>query len=296
MKKEKWARLGVNVDNDFEPLYVVSDDKKSYIKRLKDALGKADELLLATDEDREGESISWHVVELLKPKSSGAANRLSRDHRRGHPERARSPREIDVNLVRAQESRRILDRLFGYQLSPVLWKKVGNGLSAGRVQSVAVRLCVMRERERRAFRSAAYWDAEASFTHGGLDFAARWARLGDQRLATGQDFDSDNGELKKGSKALWLRTQTEVEEASAAWSKPWSVTSVEEKPLTRRPAPPFITATLQQEANRKLGFSARHTMRIAQRLYEGVDMTGDRIGLITYMRTDSVTLSEQGSG
>jgi DNA topoisomerase-1 len=296
LKQEKWARLGVNVDNDFEPLYVVSDDKKRYIKRLKDALGKADQLLLATDEDREGESISWHVVELLKPKVPVRRivfHEITDEAILGALE---APREIDVNLVRAQESRRILDRLFGYQLSPVLWRKVGKGLSAGRVQSVAVRLCVMRERERRAFRSAAYWDAEASFTHRGLDFAARWARFGDRRLATGQDFDSDNGELKEGSKALWLRTQTEVEEATATWSKPWSVTSVEVKPLTRRPAPPFITATLQQEANRKLGFSARHTMRVAQRLYEGIDMNGDRVGLITYMRTDSVTLSSKALG
>jgi DNA topoisomerase-1 len=293
LKKKKWARLGVNVDNDFEPLYVVSDDKKRYIKRLKEALAKADQLLLATDEDREGESISWHVVELLKPSvpvQRIVFHEITDEAILGALER---PREIDVNLVRAQESRRILDRLFGYQISPVLWKKVRTGLSAGRVQSVAVRLCVMRERERRAFRSAGYWDAEATFTRDGLKFSARLARLGDKRLANGQDFLPDSGELKEGSRALWLRSQEEVEEAAATWGRPWSVTSVEEKPLTRRPAPPFITATLQQEANRKLGFTARHTMRIAQRLYEGVDINGDREGLITYMRTDSVTLSNK---
>ncbi len=290
-KGEPWARLGVNVQQEFEPLYVVPNDKKKYIKRLKEALADADELLLATDEDREGESISWHVVEVLKPKVPVRRIAFHEITKEAILAALENPRDIDSNLVRAQESRRILDRLFGYELSPVLWKKVRSGLSAGRVQSVAVRLCVERERERRRFRSAGYWDAEAELEKEGQSFTARLVRLGGQRLATGQDFDPATGELKKKSRALWLRTEQEIEEAIASWQRPWQVSSVEEKPVVRRPAPPFTTSSMQQEANRKLRFSARHTMRLAQRLYEGIDVDGDRVGLITYMRTDSMTLS-----
>ena len=290
-KGEPWARLGVNVQQDFEPLYVIPNDKKKYIKRLKDALADADELLLATDEDREGESISWHVVEVLKPKVPVRRIAFHEITKEAILAALENPRDIDSNLVRAQESRRILDRLFGYELSPVLWKKVQRGLSAGRVQSVAVRLCVERERERRRFKSSCYWDVEAQFVKQQQAFTARLVRVGDSRLATGKDFDPDTGELKNRSQALWLRDGQEIEDLMAAWQSPWSVTSVEDKPQVRRPAPPFTTSSLQQEANRKLRFSARHTMRIAQKLYEGMDYNGDRIGLITYMRTDSVTLA-----
>ena len=292
-KKEPWARLGVNVQQDFEPLYVIPSDKKKYIKRLKDALTKADELLLATDEDREGESISWHVVEILKPKIPVRRivfHEITDEAIHASLDKAR---DIDTNLVRAQESRRILDRLFGYELSPVLWKKVRSGLSAGRVQSVAVRLCVDRERDRRKFRSANYWDVEAEFEKDDLPFTARLVKVGDQKVATGQDFNADTGELKKSSRAIWIQNQDEVAQLMAGWSEPWSVTSVEVKPLIRRPAPPFTTSSMQQEANRKLRFAARHTMRVAQRLYEGIDLEGERVGLITYMRTDSVTLAER---
>ena len=290
-KGEPWARLGVNVQQDFEPLYVIPNDKKKYIKRLKDALAGADQLLLATDEDREGESISWHVVEVLKPKVPVRRIAFHEITKEAILAALENPRDIDSNLVRAQESRRILDRLFGYELSPVLWKKVQRGLSAGRVQSVAVRLCVERERERRRFKSGCYWDVEAQFVKQEQAFTARLVRVGDRRLATGKDFDPETGELKKRSQARWLKDGQEIDDLMAAWQSPWSVTSVENKPQVRRPAPPFITSSLQQEANRKLRFSARHTMRIAQKLYEGMDFNGDRIGLITYMRTDSVTLA-----
>ena len=290
-KGEPWARLGVNVQKEFEPLYVIPNNKKKYIKRLKEALADADELLLATDEDREGESISWHVVEVLKPKVPVRRIAFHEITKEAILAALENPRDIDSNLVRAQESRRILDRLFGYELSPVLWKKVQRGLSAGRVQSVAVRLCVERERERRSFRSGCYWDVEAQFAKQEQTFTARLVRVGEQRLATGKDFDPDSGELKKRSQALWVRDEQALQDLMDSWQSPWSVTSVEDKPQIRRPAPPFTTSSLQQEANRKLRFSARHTMSIAQRLYEGMDYNSDRIGLITYMRTDSVTLA-----
>jgi DNA topoisomerase-1 len=290
LKKETWTRLGVDVESGFEPLYVIPHDKKKHLKKLREELAGVDELLLATDEDREGESISWHVVEVLKPEIPVRRIVFHEITDEAIHEALRQPRQIDDNLVRAQESRRIVDRLFGYQLSPVLWRRVARGLSAGRVQSVAVRLCVMRERERRRFHLAAYWDAQARFAEG---FEARLVRVGDRRLARGKEFDPDTGQLKSGSKALWLKDRAEIERLVAAWQRPWRVTSVEEKPLTRRPPPPFTTSTLQQEANRKLGFPARRTMRIAQRLYEGVDFNGEREGLITYMRTDSLTLSKK---
>ena len=292
-KKEPWARLGVNVQEDFEPLYVIPDDKKKHIKTLRDAMSEADELLLATDEDREGESISWHVVEILKPKVPVRRIVFHEITDEAIHAALGKARDIDTDLVRAQESRRILDRLFGYELSPVLWKKVRSGLSAGRVQSVAVRLCVDRERDRRRFRSANYWDVEAAFAKDDLSFTARLVRIGDQKVATGQDFNPDTGELKKSSRAVWIRDQEEITDLITGWDEPWTVSSVEVKPLVRRPAPPFTTSSMQQEANRKLRFAARHTMRVAQRLYEGIDLDGDRVGLITYMRTDSVTLAER---
>lgn len=291
LKKESWARLGVNVDNDFEPLYIVSADKKKHIQTLERALAKAERVWLATDEDREGESISWHVLELLAPKVPVSRIAFHEITDEAIHEAIRNPRDIDLNLVRAQESRRIVDRLFGYQLSPVLWKKVRTGLSAGRVQSVAVRLCVVRERARKAFHRAVYWDVEAELEKDGQTFRARLARLADRPIAAGQDFAADTGELKVASKALWLRAAGEVDDLIAGWSSPWSVTSVSDKPFTRRPAPPFTTSSLQQEANRKLRFTAKHTMRVAQGLYEGIEIGGDRVGLITYMRTDSLALS-----
>jgi DNA topoisomerase-1 len=293
LKKEPWARLGVNVDKDFEPLYVVPDDKKRHVGRLKEAMKKADELLLATDEDREGESISWHVVQVLQPKIPVHRVAFHEITPEAVREAVAHPREVDKNLVRAQESRRILDRLYGYTLSPVLWKKVRRGLSAGRVQSVAVRLCVIRERERQAFRAAGYWDAEAIFTTGGSTFAAKLARVGSRRIASGQDFEQTTGQLKEGADVVWLSDAPDVRTLVDAMQRPFTVTKIDEKPITQRPAPPFMTSSLQQEANRKLGFAARHTMRIAQRLYEGIDLDGERVGLITYMRTDSMTLSER---
>jgi DNA topoisomerase-1 len=292
-KKQPWGRLGVNVESDFEPIYVIPKDKKKHIKLLQEALQNADELLLATDEDREGESISWHVVEVLKPEVPVRRIVFHEITDEAIHKALEHPRDIDDNLVRAQESRRILDRLFGYELSPVLWKKVRSGLSAGRVQSVAVRLCVERERARRRFKVAKYWDAEVEFEKNGQRFTARLVRVGDRRLATGKDFDPDSGELKANSNTLWLQDEADIDKLLADWGTPWSVQSVESKPVARRPYPPFTTSSLQQDANRKLRFSARHTMRVAQRLYEGIDVGGEREGLITYMRTDSTTLAER---
>ena len=294
VKKEPWARLGVNLENDFEPLYIVPRDKNKYLKILRSALENADELLLATDEDREGESISWHVVQVLKPKIPVRRIVFHEITDEAIHRALETPRGIDENLVRAQESRRIIDRLFGYQLSPLLWKKVGKGLSAGRVQSVAVRLCVIRERQRRAFHRTTYWDVEAEFEHQGVAFKARLVRLGDRRLANGKDFDAATGRLEADSKALWLETESAADELLAAWQRPWRVSSVVQKPFQRKPYPPFTTSTLQQEAYRKLRLSARRTMSVAQRLYQGVDLGGDeRTGLITYMRTDSFHLANK---
>jgi len=295
VRKQPWARLGVNVEGGFEPVYVVPADKKKHVQRLKAALAGADKLLLATDEDREGESISWHVLELLKPGRSIDVQRIV--FHEVTPEAIRralaSPRGVDQNLVRAQEARRVLDRLYGYSLSPLLWKRVAPGLSAGRVQSVAVRLLVERERERMAFRSAEYWDLEATLAAEGGTFEARLVRAGGRRLADSKSFDSATGALTDPARLL-LGGERARELASAALAaRPWSVSSLETKPGQQHPAPPFITSTLQQEANRKLGFSARQTMRVAQQLYEGIDLGGERTGLITYMRTDSVTLAER---
>lgn len=282
VKKEPWARLGVNVEKGFEPLYVVPKKKAKVVKDLKELLKDADELLLATDEDREGESISWHLLELLKPKvpyKRLVFHEITRDA----IERAlENTRPLDDRLVRAQEARRILDRLVGYGLSPLLWKKIAFGLSAGRVQSVAVSEIVKRERERIAFKKASYWDLLATLAKEER-FDARLVELGGQKIATGKDFDETTGELK--TRALQLDEARARALADRLRTARFVVESVEEKPITRRPPPPFITSTLQQEANRKLGWSARETMRVAQSLYER--------GLITYMRTDSVNLSQE---
>ena len=284
-KGEKWANLGVNTANDFAPLYVVPKDKKKVVKELKDALKGADRLLLATDEDREGESISWHLLQLLAPKVPVQRMVFHEITKEAIGRALDQTRDLDMELVHAQETRRILDRLVGYTLSPLLWKKVAWGLSAGRVQSVAVRLLVQRERARRAFRSGSYWDLKARLEQGGGSFEAKLTHLNGERIAGGSDFDESTGALKAGSKVRLL-SETEARTLQAAVeAAPWRVATVEEKPTVRRPVPPFTTSTLQQEANRKLRLSARETMRTAQGLYER--------GFITYMRTDSVHLSEQ---
>jgi len=284
-KGEKWANLGVNTTNDFEPLYVVPKDKKKIVKELKDALKGADRLLLATDEDREGESISWHLLQLLAPKVPVKRMVFHEITKEAIGRALDQTRELDMELVHAQETRRILDRLVGYTLSPLLWKKVAWGLSAGRVQSVAVRLLVQRERARRAFRSGSYWDLKARLEQAGAGFEAKLTHLKGERIATGADFDETTGALKAGSKVKLLSEAEARALQAAVETSPWRVAEVEEKPTVRKPVPPFITSTLQQEANRKLRLSARDTMRTAQGLYER--------GFITYMRTDSVHLSEQ---
>jgi DNA topoisomerase I len=293
IKGKSWGRLGVDTDGDFTPYYVVPADKKKNVTALKAAMKDASELILATDPDREGESISWHLKELLKPKVK--VRRIVFHEITEEAVRAAlaEAHDVDENLVRAQESRRILDRLYGYTLSPVLWKKVQTGLSAGRVQSVAVRVIVEREEERLAFRTASYWDLEARLRGGATEFTATLAKIGGQRVATGKDFDS-KGVLESNTVRL-LEEKTAQELREALMRKlPWSVTSVEEKPYTQRPAPPFTTSTLQQEANRKLGFSSERTMQVAQRLFQGMDLGGgDLEGLISYHRTDSTTLSQK---
>jgi DNA topoisomerase-1 len=294
IKGKSWGRLGVDTDGDFTPYYVVPGDKKKYVTALKAALKDASEVILATDPDREGESISWHLQQILKPKVKTRRivfHEITEDAIR--TALAEAHEDVDENLVRAQESRRILDRLYGYTLSPVLWKKVQTGLSAGRVQSVAVRLIVEREEERLAFRSASYWDLEARIKSDDAEFVATLARVGSQRVASGKDFDS-RGELT--GKGVRVLDEAQARAQARALSKhlPWTVTSVEEKPFTQRPSPPFTTSTLQQEANRKFGFSAERTMQVAQRLFQGVDIGGgDLEGLISYHRTDSTTLSDK---
>ncbi len=278
-KGESWARLGVNVEQGFEPLYVVDPDKKKTVAQLRKQLADADELLLATDEDREGEAIAWHLLEVLNPKVP-VRRMVFHEITKDAIERALDEtRTVDERLVDAQESRRILDRLYGYEVSPVLWKKVMRGLSAGRVQSVATRLVVERERERMAFRAAAWWDLLATFDPGA--FQARLVSFEGQRVATGRDFGPD-GELRGEAHRLDEDAARGLAERLEGAS--FHVARVERKPHVRRPSPPFMTSTLQQDASRKLRFSAQTTMRLAQRLYEN--------GYITYMRTDSTTLSE----
>lgn len=285
VKGQPWAALGVNVDGDFEPIYVVPKDKKKTVKELKDALKGASELILATDEDREGESISWHLLQLLKPKVPVKRMVFHEITKEAIREALKNCRNIDDRLVHAQETRRILDRLVGYTLSPLLWKKITGGLSAGRVQSVSVRLLVLRERQRLAFRQGSYWDLKAQLAQAKTSFEAKLITLDGTKLATGSDFDEATGQIAAGRKVVLLN-EREAKALQARLSlQPWTVTNVEERPVTRKPSPPFTTSTLQQEANRKLRLSARETMRTAQNLYEQ--------GYITYMRTDSVHLSDQ---
>jgi DNA topoisomerase I len=280
-QRKRFGALGVDVQKGFEPYYVVDDKKKKVVTALKKQLAEADELLLATDEDREGEAIAWHLVEVLKPKVP-VRRMVFHEITKDAITRALSEtRSIDARLVDAQETRRILDRLYGYEVSPVLWKKVTRGLSAGRVQSVATRLVVERERERMAFRSADYWDLLATFDPG--SFEARLVSLGGVRVAQGKDFAPTTGALRE-SDVVHLDEPRARSLATSLDVATFRVRSVEERPYRRKPAAPFRTATLQQEASRKLRFSAQTTMRVAQRLYES--------GYITYMRTDSTTLSE----
>ena len=288
---EPWARLGVNVDDNFEALYVVHSDKRKQVSKLRSLLKDADELLLATDEDREGEAIAWHLVEELKPKVPTHRMVFHEITPEAIARAIASPRDVDQGLVDAYQARRVLDRLYGYEVSPVLWKKVMPKLSAGRVQSVATRLVVDRERERIAFRAAAYADLEAEFaTRNGearatsepSSFTANLVAVDGRRVAQGRDFTA-TGELR-ATDVLHLDMAAATALAERLDGASFSVASVERKPYRRSPYAPFRTTTLQQEASRQLGFSAKHTMSVAQRLYEN--------GYITYMRTDSVTLSQ----
>ncbi|MCX6597232.1 MAG: type I DNA topoisomerase [Acidobacteria bacterium] len=286
-KKETWSRLGVNVDSDFEPIYVVLKNKRDHMKDLQDDLKKASTLYLATDEDREGESISWHLHEVLKPKIPVKRLVFHEITKEAIQQALAKPREIDFDLVRAQETRRIVDRLFGYEVSPLLWKKMAPGLSAGRVQSVAVRLLVERERARIRFRSGKFWGLKARLNKPGAQpaFDAELVQLGGKRVATGRDFDPDTGLLQDPG-AVLLLGQTDAERvAKLLQNGPVTVKSVEEKPFVQKPAAPFVTSSMQIEANSKLRYSARRTMQVAQQLYEN--------GFITYMRTDSTTLSDE---
>ncbi|MGD9987813.1 MAG: type I DNA topoisomerase [Pseudonocardia sp.] len=283
-KGESWARLGVDVDNEFQPLYIVTPEKKGKVSELRDALKSVDELLLATDPDREGEAIAWHLLDTLKPTVPVRRMVFHEITESAILAAAENLRDLDQDLVDAQETRRILDRLYGYEVSPVLWKKVMPKLSAGRVQSVATRLIVQRERERMAFVSASYWDIAATLDAGAeatpRTFGARLVAIDGNRVATGRDFGAD-GQLRSDAVALDEAGARRLAEALDGAGL--TVSSVESKPYTRKPYAPFMTSTLQQEAGRKLRFSAERTMRTAQRLYEN--------GYITYMRTDSTTLS-----
>ncbi|MCG7468206.1 type I DNA topoisomerase [Corynebacterium sp. ACRPE] len=289
-KKESWARLGVNPEDDFAPLYVVSPDKKKKVADLKSKLKQCDQLYLATDPDREGEAIAWHLLEVLKPKVPVRRMVFNEITKSAILEAADNTRDLDYNLIDAQETRRILDRLYGYEVSPVLWKKVMPRLSAGRVQSVATRVIVERERERMAFIPADYWDLAATLDTGAADadnpatFDARLTAVNSKRVALGRDFD-DRGNVKSKDVIVITEPQAKALE-TALRGADMQVAGVEHKPYTRKPYAPFMTSTLQQEAGRRLHFTSERTMRIAQRLYEN--------GHITYMRTDSTSLSKQG--
>ncbi|NTW41803.1 MAG: type I DNA topoisomerase, partial [Cellulomonadaceae bacterium] len=290
MKKGPFGKFAVDVDNGFEPYYVVDADKKKKVAELKRALKDSDELYLATDEDREGEAIAWHLLEELKPKVPVKRMVFHEITREAIQRALAATRDLDTRLVDAQETRRILDRLYGYEVSPVLWRKVRQGLSAGRVQSVATRMVVERERERMAFRAAEYWDVTGTFAHTAPSteteqgsFDARLVQVGGRRVASGRDFD-DRGQLT-GRDVVPLDEAAATALAAALADAPFAVLSLETKPYTRRPAAPFTTSTLQQEASRKLRMGSRAAMRTAQTLYEN--------GYITYMRTDSPVLSTQ---
>ena len=271
-KGQPWARLGVDIDGGFEPIYVVPSDKKSHISKLKKLLKDADELYLATDEDREGEAIAWHLLDELKPKVPVKRMVFHEITPQAIQAAVENPRDIDDHLVDAQETRRILDRLYGYEVSPVLWKKVMSGLSAGRVQSVATRLVVERERERMAFKVASYWDLEATFDAGASkdprQFPAKLVSVDGRKIAQGRDFSSEGVLKDASSPPLHIDGERAAALASGLREQTFEVRSVDSKPYTRKPYAPFRTTTLQQEASRKLGFGSSRTMQIAQRLYE----------------------------
>ena len=280
-KKIPWAKEGVNIEEDFAPLYVINPDKKAKVSELKDLMKSADELILATDEDREGEAIAWHLIEVLRPKIPIRRMVFHEITKDAIQKAAKETRDLDYRLVDAQETRRVLDRLYGYRLSPVLWKKVMPRISAGRVQSVATRLIVERERERMAFITSSWWDLQAECTAG---FKARLISVDGKRIATTNDFDSSGGIKEKQLQNILLLDESGATElANSLNKKSLTVKSIDESPRTERPKPPFTTSTMQQDAGSRLGWGAQVTMRIAQRLYEN--------GYITYMRTDSVTLS-----
>lgn len=285
-KKYSWANLGVNVEDHFDPLYCIPKDKLKVVNNLKEKLLEASELYLATDEDREGESISWHLTEVLKPSVPTRRMVFNEITKEAIQNSIKDTRKIDFNLVRAQEARRILDRLVGYTISPLLWKKVAYGLSAGRVQSVAVRLLSEREEERIKFKKAQYWGLTAFLEKDNVEFESRLQSIDQQRIATGKDFDGTTGKLNQGKDLIILDEKQARALAQDLKREKWMVQDVEEKPVSRKPAAPFITSTLQQEANRKMGLSSRETMQVAQKLYEQ--------GFITYMRTDSTFLSDEG--
>lgn len=286
-KKESWATLGINPDDRYFAIYVTPPDKKKIVSRLKKKLKEVDELILATDEDREGEAISWHLLEVLKPKVPVKRMVFREITKEAVQNALENTRDIDMNLVHAQETRRILDRLAGYTVSPLLWKKISPGLSAGRVQSVAVDFLVERERERMKFRSGTYYDLQAALQKSGEndEFKADLSHVNGKRVASGKDFDENTGKLKKPDSVVLLDEDAAGNLVDDLKQANWSVTSVDVNTQKRNPAPPFITSTLQQEANRKFGMSARDTMSVAQKLYEK--------GFITYMRTDSTRLSGQ---
>jgi DNA topoisomerase-1 len=279
VKKEKWAKEGVNVEKDFEPLYVINPDKKKKVSELKALLKEADQLYLATDEDREGEAIAWHLLEILKPKVPVRRMVFHEITKDAILAAANDTRELDQRLVDAQETRRILDRLYGYRISPVLWKKVMPRISAGRVQSIAMRLVVERERERQAFVASDWWDITA---HCALGFNARLLTLDGAKLAASSDFDAQ-GKVKDKSSSIWLKESEALALVDSLEGCQLTVKSTEESPRSEKPKAPFTTSTLQQDAGSRLGWGAQLTMRVAQRLYEN--------GYITYMRTDSVTLA-----
>ncbi|MEY3926730.1 MAG: hypothetical protein RIS16_687 [Actinomycetota bacterium] len=284
-KKFAWAKEGVNIEEEFAPLYVINPDKKSKVAELKELMKDADELILATDEDREGEAIAWHLIEVLRPKIPVRRMVFHEITKDAIQKAAKETRDLDYRLVDAQETRRVLDRLYGYRLSPVLWKKVMPRISAGRVQSVATRLIVERERERErermAFISSSWWDLAASCDAG---FSARLLSLNGKRVAATNDFDANGGIKDKSAANILLLDEAGARElVQSLHGQSLVVKSMEESPRTERPKPPFTTSTMQQDAGSRLGWGAQLTMRIAQRLYEN--------GYITYMRTDSVTLS-----
>ncbi|MBP7134014.1 type I DNA topoisomerase [Patescibacteria group bacterium] len=284
-KKTPKGKLGVDVDHDFEPLYLIPKSKTKTVSELKKLIKDASAVYLATDEDREGESISWHLLQILKPKVPvhrlvfHEITKSAIEHALAHP------RDLDENLVHAQETRRILDRLVGYTVSPVLWKKIAFGLSAGRVQSAVLKAIVDRERDRMRFVKSSYWDVEATLEHTSLPFDAKLISSEGTRIASGKDFDEDTGAVKEKSNVLLLDEDKAKVIAAEAKDATWTVQEVTEKPVTRRPPPPFITSTLQQDGNRKLGLTSKETMKLAQGLYER--------GFITYMRTDSTSLSPE---